>query len=158
MRRLLAESAFFCGTHATPVGLLKQTDTPSMPPDRLAELRRQRALVAQHLAWIDAELTAAGAGQAPSPVVEPVPAASAAPSAEPPPQPPAAVPAPAAPQADPGIALANTRADEIIEKYRATEALDPQAARRGCLTLFGAAFALAGFVLLAIYYFRYAKN
>ena len=26
-----------------------------MPPDRLTALRRQRALVAEHLAWLDAE-------------------------------------------------------------------------------------------------------
>jgi len=124
-----------------------------MSPDRLAELRRQRALVAQHLAWIDAELTAAGAGQtslATNP--EPAPAAASA-SASP-------IPAPASiiSADDPGLALANARADEIIEKYRATEALDPQATRRGCLVLFGALFALGGAALLAIYYFRYAKN
>jgi hypothetical protein len=129
-----------------------------MSPDRLAELRRQRALVAQHLAWIDAELTAAGAGQAPSPVVAPD-AAPAAQSPAPPSAPTTEAPsANAETQLDPSVALANTRADEIIEKYRATEALDPQAAKRGCLTLFGAAFALAGIVVLAIYYFRYAKN
>jgi hypothetical protein len=128
-----------------------------MSPDRLAELRRQRALVAQHLAWIDAELTAAGSGQAPSPVA--APESSPAPSSAPPSAPMTeASTINVATPVDPSVALANTRADEIIEKYRATEALDPQAAKRGCLTLFGAAFALAGFVVLAIYYFRYAKN
>lgn len=124
-----------------------------MSPDRLAELRRQRALVAQHLAWIDAELTAAGAGQ--SGLVtgtdpDPVPS---------PPTPPGLAAASQSLSADdPGLALAHARADEIIEKYRATEALDPKATKRGCLVLFGALFALGGAILLAIYYFRYAKN
>ena len=126
-----------------------------MSPDRLAELRRQRALVAQHLAWIDSELTAAGAGQTSQPVAAP---ASTMPSAvsDEPGEP--ATPATLASSEDAALALAQTRADEIIEKYRATEALDPRAAQRGCLGLFGALFALAGFVILAIYYFRYVRN
>lgn len=120
-----------------------------MSPDRLAELRRQRALVAQHLAWIDAELTAAGAGQSPA-GTPPSP-----PSSKPELTPTDASPAPAGAEADPGVALANARADEIIEKYRATEALDPAATKRGCLVLFGALFVLGGALLLAIYYFGY---
>jgi hypothetical protein len=134
-----------------------------MSPDRLAELRRQRALVAQHLAWIDAELIAAGAGHTPAPSS---PAASA-PSSPPSSDATASEPKEAsvgtssdtpAAEIDPALALANARADEIIEKYRATEALDPKAARRGCLVLFGAAFALLGALLLAIYYFGYMQN
>ena len=127
-----------------------------MSPDRLAELRRQRALVAQHLAWIDAELIAAGAGptQAPAPGPAAPPSDSVAP-----PVAGFAPPAPtAATEADPALVLANTRADEIIEKYRATEALDPQSTKRGCLLLIGAAFAVVGAVMLAIYYFGYASK
>lgn len=129
-----------------------------MSPDRLAELRRQRALVAQHLAWIDAELTAAGAGQPPSssaspgaaaPAPAPVPATTTL-AAE-------ASPSPAV-DLDPSLVLANTRADEIIEKYRATEALDPRAAKRGCLVLFGAIFILGAVTLFAVYYFGYASK
>ena len=126
-----------------------------MSPDRLAELRRQRALVAQHLAWIDSELTAAGAGQTSQPLAAPPPTIPSAVSDEP--GEPTA-PATLAASEDAAIALAQTRADEIIEKYRATEALDPRAAKRGCLVLFGAFFAFAGFVILAIYYFRYVRN
>ena len=33
-------------------------------PDRLLQLRRQRALVAQHLAWLDGEITRASGGSA----------------------------------------------------------------------------------------------
>lgn len=130
-----------------------------MSPDRLAELRRQRALVAQHLAWIDAELTAAGAGHPPpAPVSPPLPQDGApAPSLAV-----AAAPltssADLAPPEDPALALANSRADEIIEKYRATEALDPRAAKRGCLVLFGAFCVLGAATLLAIYYFGYVHK
>lgn len=127
-----------------------------MSPDRLAELRRQRALVAQHLAWIDAELTAAGTGQPPTPATsaglpETVDLERA------PSSPPVSSP-PALPEADPSVVLANARADEIIERYRATEALDPAATKRGCLLVIGALFALGGAVLLAIYYFGYLRN
>lgn len=128
-----------------------------MPPDRLAELRRQRALVAQHLAWIDAELTAAGAGQtaAKAPATAPAPNETSA-TVDPAPLH-AEVPAPVAEELDPAVVLANARADEIIEKYRATEALDPAATKRGCLVLFGALFVLVGAAVLAIYYFGYAR-
>jgi len=125
-----------------------------MSTDRISELRRQRTLIAQHLAWIDAELTAAGAPRAgltsasnPTSVVSPLDLSSAPP----------AIP-PATTDPEPGVAMAHARADEIIEKYRATEALDPKATKRGCLVLFGALFALVGAALLAIYYFGYAKN
>ena len=119
-----------------------------MSPDRLAELRRQRALVAQHLAWIDSELFEAEAGQPSAPSA---PAAIPAPAGKPP-------QLPATGNNDnPAVALANAKADEIIERYRATEAPDPGSARRGCLLLIGAMFALGGAVLLAIYYFGYAR-
>jgi hypothetical protein len=115
-----------------------------MPSDRLAELSRQRALVAQHLAWIDAELASAGADNSPTAPVSPAPHPSLA-ETPPPPD-------------DPAIALANTRADEIIEKYRATEALDPTAAKRGCLLLLGTFSLLGAATLLAIYYFGYVQK
>jgi hypothetical protein len=131
-----------------------------MSPDRLAELRRQRALVAQHLAWIDAELTAAGAGRSPHAGTV-SPSAPVAPGTPPENAPPAdaelAAAEPAA-EIDPAVALANARADEIIEKYRATEALDPLAAKRGCLVLFGAFMVLLGATVLAIYFFHYRQN
>ncbi len=59
--------------------------------DRLAELRRQRALIAEHLAWLDREITAAGS-------------ASITPSAAPPPQ--VVKVAPPAPPLDPASILA----------------------------------------------------
>ena len=41
--------------------------------DRLAELRRQRALVAEHLAWLDREIAAAEGKPSPAPLPAPTP-------------------------------------------------------------------------------------
>ncbi len=120
-----------------------------MSPDRLAELRRQRALVAQHLAWIDSELFEAEAGQPSAPSA---PVAIPAPAVTRPPLLPAAEG-----NNNPAVTLAHKKAEEIIAQYRATEALDPASTKRGCLLLIGAVFALCGAVLLAIYYFGYAR-
>jgi hypothetical protein len=131
-----------------------------MSPDRLAELRRQRALVAQHLAWLDSELAAAETGKAPapSPASPPASVVPAAPVDNETPSASSASNATPEPDLDPAVALANARADEIIERYRATEAYDPATAKRGCLVLVGALFALGGAVILAIYYFGYANR
>jgi hypothetical protein len=123
-----------------------------MPPDRLTALRRQRALVAEHLAWLDAEILAQTPFQAlpVAPTVIPV-AEPAAPSPPPPvPDSPALIePAPEA------LAAANARADEIIATYAATERLDPAAARKGCIQLAAAVFLLGVAGVLAIYLIYY---
>ena len=124
-----------------------------MPPDRLTALRHQRAFVAEHLAWLDAEIhaqtpfqslpgnsfaengkggsTAAGtlATRQDSPaLIEPAPEA---------------------------LAAANARADEIIANYAATERLDPVAARQGCLQL-ALALGLLGIAgILTVYLIYY---
>lgn len=123
-----------------------------MRPDRLTALRRQRALVAEHLAWLDAEILAQAPFQAlpVAPSVIPV-AEPAAPSPSPPvPDSPALIePAPDA------LAAANARADEIIATYTATERLDPAAARKGCLQLAVAVGLLGIATVLAIYLIYY---
>lgn len=126
-----------------------------MPPDRLTALRRQRALVAEHLAWLDAEILAQApfqtlpAAPAPAPVND-VPAGPAsAPSSAIVDSPSLIEPAPEA------LAAANARADEIIATYAATERLDPAAARKGCLQL-ALAFGLLGIAgILAVYLIYY---
>lgn len=50
--------------------------------DRLPELRRQRALIQQHLEWLDREIAAAQSGPEPTP-----PASTVAPAATPTPRP-----------------------------------------------------------------------
>lgn len=123
-----------------------------MPPDRLTALRRQRALVAEHLAWLDAEIHAQTpfeslSAATPTPAGEP---SASSPSPAPVPDSPALIePAPEA------LAVANARADEIIATYAATERLDPAAARKGCLQLATAVFLLGVAGVLAIYLIYY---
>lgn len=108
-----------------------------MTPDRLKALQHQRMVVAQHLAWLDAEIADAGM---PTPADE-----TAAPAA-------ASTPPPAA---DDPRAQAEARADEILAEYAATDRFDPASARRGCIQLTLAVFALGALCLLGIYFWRY---
>lgn len=136
-----------------------------MSPDRLAALRLQRALVAQHLAWLDAEIAAAASSAPATPVVtNPVTNPSPAPVAVPASPTPAALPAPAVaravqptpePPAD-ALALANARADEIIAQYSTEGRFDPKSARRGCILLASAVFllGLAGAMFVYLLYYN----
>lgn len=146
-----------------------------MPEERLAELLHQRALLSQHVAWLDAEIArASGASSslgippapAPAPLPSPpppaIPAASAAPAT---PAtidlaPAAAAPAPAFPEPTPepvseAVAVANKRADEIIANYAATESFNPESTRRSCLLLAIAAFLIGTATLIGIYLLNY---
>jgi hypothetical protein len=103
-------------------------------PDRLAELRRQRALVQEHLAWLDREIAAAAPPAPPAAPMPPAPASGAAPAAPPP---------PAAGAAD---------VDEIVAHYRSAPGAVREDVRKGCLLYF--ALALAVFAAgVAILYF-----
>lgn len=95
------------------------------PEERLQELRRQRALVQEHLAWIDHEITAASGGAA-LPPVAPVP--------------------PASPAAD-------SETEALMETYRAESRSSLAAARRGCFIVFFAALALFALAVLALYFY-----
>lgn len=134
-----------------------------MSSARLAELLRQRALVSQHLAWLDAEIVAASDPAAPTAAVVPAtPPAAAAPVL--------AAPASAiaelraelspstAPDASPdeAVALANQRADEIIARHSAEDRFDPDATRRGCILFAVFVGCLLVLGVVAIYYFQYA--
>ncbi|MFT3828428.1 MAG: hypothetical protein QM691_01855 [Opitutaceae bacterium] len=109
--------------------------------DRLAELRRQRALVAEHLAWLDRELAAAAPAEAASPSSEnkPRPASDLA---APPPGLPAGPLAPAdnpPPDSTPHAALPEAKPAEIRSDVR-----------RGCFLYFAIAtlLGLAGVALI----------
>lgn len=88
--------------------------SPKLPhmPDRVAELRRQRALIAEHLAWLDRELAAT----APSPQPANTPAATQAAIPAPAPisvgNPPPPV-APPKPPLDPSAILAAAAAPKV---------------------------------------------
>lgn len=114
--------------------------------DRLAELVRQRALVQEHLAWLNREIAAAATAAKPTAtlasdatITPPAPAAGNIVT------PPASIPISAEPAtpADP---------DEIIARYQATPASVRQDVRKGCLLYFAAAFVLLGLVVIALYF------
>src|SRR5687767_12264145 len=97
-------------------------------PDRLNELVRQRALVLEHLAWLDREIARANSSPAPGPMAIPDPFAPSS-SSSPAPTVPAG-PAPAAGAADPGRSTPSSSAaatpgdapvvltEEILDQYR----------------------------------------
>ncbi len=134
-----------------------------MPNDRLDALRRQRTLVAQHLAWLDAEIAAADGAAGPAREDEPQPVAPEAaapviarrPPALPPQPPKNAGPATPASSDEEKLAVANARANAILEEYAVTDRFDPAATRRGCLLFAVAVFLFGVAGLLAIYFFRY---
>lgn len=114
--------------------------------DRLAELVRQRALVQEHLAWLNREIATAA---------EAAKSATAAP--------PAPLPLAGANAAPPAANLAPTvmaratgsgavEADEIIARYQATPANVKQDVRKGCLLYFSAALLLLGLVVTVLYF------
>ncbi|MBL9199534.1 MAG: hypothetical protein JNL39_03465 [Opitutaceae bacterium] len=111
-----------------------------MPTDRLAELRRQRALVQEHLAWLEREITATEKPPAATNPGQPPPAASLAP------HPAARSPAPATPD----TATAGPPVDDILDQYRAAPGSVRQDVRKGCLLYFTLALVIfaAGVAIL----------
>ena len=110
-------------------------------PDRLSELVRQRALILDHLAWLDREIASVTA----KPVIPPL-----APSPPSPAPPPAAIgAATVAVTATPPNVLPT---EEILDQYRVAPAALKKDVRKGCLLYFVGAFVLLG-VVVAILYF-----
>jgi hypothetical protein len=101
--------------------------------DRLEELRRQRSLQREHLAWLDREIAALeGVGQPP---LSPVP-------------PQAAVHFPAE--------LGN--ADAILEEYRRPAGSIERRTKLGCFLYVALALAMLGLAVTALYFFERAKR
>jgi hypothetical protein len=98
--------------------------------DRLSELRRQRALVAEQLAWFDREIAATG-NETPT------------------------LPATPMPPADPGGGADPLAADKILAEFRDEAENSPAKMRRGCLGIFAAGMALLILGVVAIYWLRY---
>jgi len=108
-------------------------------PDRLPELQRQRALLQDHLAWLDREIAAAQGKLVPMP-----PAASQ----------PAPAKAPAAPLHS---ATSEAAAEIIISQYQKDPGSVKTDTKRGCLTIFG--YAMGVLALTAfISYWLYARH
>ena len=95
-----------------------------LPDDRLQELRRQRALVQEHLAWLDGQITTASGHAAPAP-----------PS-------PAIVPPPAAEIIE---------AEAILESYRAESLSMPAVVRRGVIIAVAVLLVLFALCVFALY-------
>lgn len=124
-------------------------------PDRLVELHRQRALLQEHLAWLEREI-AAESDQSDAATVQP-PASTAiqAPA-------PFAPLATTSPLAGPTAAATARRvdrstsptsdADVIIEQYRASPGSLQSDVRKGCFLYFAAAFVLLGVGVVALYF------
>ena len=114
-------------------------------PDRLQELLRQRALIQEHLAWIEREIDSARGG------VPPLPRNS---SPEIPAKLSSAIPSQAnlAAPAD-----SNLDVENIISRFRKDPGALKTDTRRGCLVFFGIAMALL--CLGAIFaYWLYARH
>ena len=111
--------------------------------DRLAELRRQRALVQTHLSWLDREIaTAAAKADAP---------ADSSPRPE-------AAPATVAPTSAAGpVPLPASAADSILERYRTEPGTLRRDVRQGCFVYFAAACVLLGLGVLAMYFLISAR-
>jgi hypothetical protein len=120
-------------------------------PDRLSELVRQRALVLEHLAWLEREIAAAQAPpSAPLPPSPPAPLPGF-------PIPPVPVAAPAAaltapPDATPSGHHLPGEPDAILEQYRVSPTAVKEDVRKGCFLYFVGAFVVVVIVIAILYF------
>jgi hypothetical protein len=114
--------------------------------DRLEELVRQRALVQEHLAWLNREIANAAEAAKATTAAPPAPLSPAVARAVPP----AVIlaPSPAAPATGAGA----LQADEIMAQYQATPGNVKQDVRKGCLLYFSAALGLLVLVVTVLYF------
>ncbi len=136
-----------------------------MSQERLSTLLRQRALLSQHLAWLDTEIASANGEIVPAPTtpadtlqtaipvnsadVFSVPTKSPLPSVTPNP--------PLSLAEDDPVSLANKKADQIIASYSMADRFDPSATKRGCIALaVGAGLILVG--IFAVWYFVHYRR
>jgi hypothetical protein len=120
--------------------------------DRLSELARQRALLSEHLAWIDREI----AEETVKRLVPKQPEATAASISSEAPLPAAPMRATAQPEApSPAKPVAGAPVPEpaeILDQFRVTPAAVKQDVRKGCLLYFAAAFVVLGIVVAILYF------
>ena len=151
--------------HSQVLGLLPRIDFQGLPefptslsvtgmPDRHSELLRQRALVLEHLAWLDREIASVSSGNTvpPDAATAPAPITAATP---------ADVPTGAAtPAMSPNVSSGTAKPAEdippdtevILEQYRVEPAAVKQDVRKGCLLYFVGAFVLLGIVVAVLYF------
>jgi hypothetical protein len=127
--------------------------------DRLQELRRQRTLIQQHLAWLDREIAAASdqpvvAPPATAPIPDPVASvapAVVAPVVAAPAVAPIPVVAPAIP-AEPIAPEVAAAADAILDEYRVAPDALQTGVKKGCYLYLLAAFGLLALGVIGLYY------
>ncbi len=125
--------------------------------DRLNELRRQRALLQEHLAWLDREIAAAE-GRAARPGPPPAPA-NAAPAAGPL-EAAQGLPARGSPAADPTQGaekpspVGDADADALIAQFGYDPKSSQAGVKRGCWIAFLGAFITIGLVILSWWLLR----
>jgi hypothetical protein len=122
--------------------------------DRLQELLQQRALIKEHLAWLEGEISAA-AGR-PAEVREAAPIFPASPSALRPAavtQPPTPLSAPAAPART--AQRKQEDADAMIARLAAEETSAPVPAKKGCWIFFCATLVVLGAAAWAALHYFY---
>lgn len=134
--------------------------------DRLSELLRQRALLQEHVAWLDREIESAARSSAspstaalprPAPTdvaaFPPTPALPHVSVAEIPPAPSIpALPSRAMLPAPPAETVVVPGADAILDQYRVETRSVQQDVRKGCFLYFAAAFLLLGLGVTALYF------
>ena len=128
--------------------------------DRLQQLRRQRELVAEQLAWLDREIAAVAGAPAPAPPAPPPPAPASPPVRPAVVAPPASSLAPApAPARDVSLPADPTAsADVLLEEYRVAPDTLKSDVKKGCLLYFFAALALFALGVVGLYFFfRHGK-
>jgi hypothetical protein len=123
--------------------------------ERLNELKRQRALVQEHLDWIEREITAEAGRSGPQAPGEspPTPALPVAPASWS--VPPAQTPRPASIEPRPG---ATRDAMGIIESYRDDSKDVRQDVKKGCFLYFALALGLLGLAVVFLYYMTFKRH
>ncbi|WP_414663108.1 hypothetical protein [Horticoccus sp. 23ND18S-11] len=118
-------------------------------PDRLAELVRQRALVEEHLAWLNRQIADA-ALQSPAPGTLPIkPAIAETTVVESSPR--LLTPVTPPPRAPLEFAPATADAEAIIAKYQIPSSALKDDVRKGCFLYFAAAFVVLGLGVTLLY-------
>jgi hypothetical protein len=128
--------------------------------DRLRELLRQRALLQEHLTWLDREIAAESrpgpASPPPWAEMPPVPAVADLPTAPVVPAPMPHSPAAAVISIRPAPSTASVAAaanpDAILEEYRVAPAALQQDIRRGCFFYFAAALVVFALGVVVLYF------
>jgi hypothetical protein len=117
-------------------------------PDRLNELLRQRALIQDHLSWLDRQIISESDGI--SPLASPTTVSGQSEGGK---QPLVSTPLPFAPAGLPDPAQSNHEADAILADYKKDPRRQQSDIKRGCFLYFLGALAFVSLVVFLFYFF-----